>query len=130
MCRCWTLGRVRCGDGPAFTALATATCTGIPDGTCTDAVSGDTRVVTDGRLTVAAPGKGNVRVYVLGGAGRIGTAGPYLKQPARIRRAGPAAHLPAPHHRFGPSPVRPLGPVRSCPAHPPTDPAPAAETEP
>ncbi|MFJ8648626.1 carbohydrate binding domain-containing protein [Streptomyces sp. NPDC093546] len=56
-----------------------ATYTGIPNGTYTDAVTGDTRVVTDGRLTVAAPGKGNLRVYVLGGKGRIGTAGPYLK---------------------------------------------------
>ncbi|MGI5359609.1 carbohydrate binding domain-containing protein [Streptomyces sp. CA-252508] len=56
-----------------------ATFTGIPNGTYTDAVTGDTRVVGDGRLTVAAPGKGNLRVYVLGGTGRIGTAGPYLK---------------------------------------------------
>jgi hypothetical protein len=43
----------------------------------TDAVTGDTRVVGDGRLSVAAPGWGNLRVYVLGGTGRIGTAGPY-----------------------------------------------------
>lgn len=48
-------------------------------------VTGDTRVVSDGKLTVAAPGKGNLRVYVLdlGGRnaapGRIGAAGPYLK---------------------------------------------------
>ncbi|OAL13339.1 hypothetical protein A4V12_19250 [Streptomyces noursei] len=56
-----------------------ATFTGIPNGTYTDAVTGDTRVVGDGRLTVAAPGKGNLRVYVLGGTGRIDTAGPYLK---------------------------------------------------
>jgi glycosidase len=53
--------------------------TGIPNGTYTDAVTGDTRTVTDGRLSVAAPGKGNLRVYVLGGTGKIGTAGPYLK---------------------------------------------------
>ncbi|CAL9650126.1 hypothetical protein SUDANB176_06597 [Streptomyces sp. enrichment culture] len=56
-----------------------ATYTGIPDGTYTDAVTGDTRTVTDGRLTVPAPGKGNLRVYVLNGPGKIGTAGPYLK---------------------------------------------------
>ncbi|MGV9457239.1 carbohydrate binding domain-containing protein [Streptomyces sp. NPDC003635] len=55
-----------------------ATYTGIPNGTYTDAVTGDTRVVTDGKLTVAAPGKGNLRVYVLNGTGRIGSAGPYL----------------------------------------------------
>ncbi|MFE1234204.1 carbohydrate binding domain-containing protein [Streptomyces sp. NPDC058745] len=53
--------------------------TGIPNGTYTDAVTGDVRVVTDGKLTVAAPGKGNLRVYVLNGPGRIGAAGPYLK---------------------------------------------------
>lgn len=56
-----------------------ATFTGVPDGTYTDAVTGDTQVVTAGRLTVAAPGKGNLRVYVLNGPGRIGAAGPYLK---------------------------------------------------
>ena len=56
-----------------------ATYTGIPDGTYRDAVTGDTRTVTNGSLTVAAPGKGNLRVYVLNGGGKIGTAGPYLK---------------------------------------------------
>ncbi|MFF4082809.1 carbohydrate binding domain-containing protein [Streptomyces sp. NPDC001777] len=67
------------------TVTGGATYTGIPNGTYKDAVTGDTRVVSDGRLTVAAPGKGNLRVYVLdlGGSnaapGRIGTAGPYLK---------------------------------------------------
>ncbi|MFJ4427200.1 carbohydrate binding domain-containing protein [Streptomyces bobili] len=55
-----------------------ATYTGIPNGTYTDAVTGDTRTVTDGKLTVTAPGKGNIRVYVLDGPGRIGTAGTYL----------------------------------------------------
>ncbi|MFD0317896.1 carbohydrate binding domain-containing protein [Streptomyces flavalbus] len=56
-----------------------ATFTGVPNGTYRDAVTGDTRTVTDGRLTVAAPGKGNLRVYVLNGPGQIGTPGPYLK---------------------------------------------------
>ncbi|WUD79911.1 alpha-amylase family glycosyl hydrolase [Streptomyces sp. NBC_00503] len=62
-----------------------ATYTGIPNGTYKDAVTGDVRTVTDGRLSVAAPGKGNLRVYVLdlGGRnaapGQVGTAGPYLK---------------------------------------------------
>ncbi|MGW7647185.1 carbohydrate binding domain-containing protein [Streptomyces bobili] len=56
-----------------------ATYTGIPNGTYTDAVTGDTRTVTDGKLTVTAPGKGNIRVYVLDGPGRIGSAGTYLK---------------------------------------------------
>ncbi|OIJ68348.1 carbohydrate binding domain-containing protein [Streptomyces mangrovisoli] len=62
-----------------------ATYSGIPNGTYKDAVTGDVRQVTDGTLTVAAPGKGNLRVYVLdlGGKnaapGKIGTDGPYLK---------------------------------------------------
>ncbi|GAA2441311.1 hypothetical protein GCM10010273_19250 [Streptomyces lavendulocolor] len=62
-----------------------ATFTGIPNGTYTDAVTGGTRVVGDGRLTVAAPGKGNLRVYVLGGTGRIGTAGP---RPSALGHSG------------------------------------------
>ncbi|MEV4946407.1 carbohydrate binding domain-containing protein [Streptomyces sp. NPDC053755] len=56
-----------------------ATFTGIPNGTYTDAVTGERRTVTDGTLTAAAPGKGNLRVFVLDGPGRIGVAGPYLK---------------------------------------------------
>ncbi|MFG3248892.1 carbohydrate binding domain-containing protein [Streptomyces sp. NPDC048187] len=71
------------GGGTDSFALVTvsggATYSGIPNGTYRDAVTGDTRTITDGRLTVAAPGKGNLRVYVLGGTGKIGTDGPYLK---------------------------------------------------
>ncbi|WP_105972580.1 carbohydrate binding domain-containing protein [Streptomyces geranii] len=61
------------------TVTGDATYTGIPNGTYTDAVTGDVRTVSNGTLTVAAPGKGNLRVYVLNGPGKIGTAGPYLK---------------------------------------------------
>ncbi|MFF3301887.1 carbohydrate binding domain-containing protein [Streptomyces sp. NPDC002908] len=67
------------------TVTGSATYTGIPNGTYKDAVTGDTQVVTGGTLAVPAPGKGNLRVYVLdlGGRnaapGKIGTAGPYLK---------------------------------------------------
>ncbi|WP_095756633.1 carbohydrate binding domain-containing protein [Streptomyces xinghaiensis] len=77
------------GGGTDSFALVTvtdgATFSGIPNGTYTDAVTGDTRQVTDGELTVGAPGKGNLRVYVLdlGGTnaapGKVGTDGPYLK---------------------------------------------------
>jgi hypothetical protein len=62
-----------------------ATYSGIPNGTYKDAVTGDVKTVTNGTLAVAAPGKGNLRVYVLdlGGKnaapGKIGTDGPYLK---------------------------------------------------
>ncbi|THA77547.1 alpha-amylase [Streptomyces sp. A0642] len=61
------------------TVTGAASYTGIPNGTYKDAVTGDTQVVTDGKLAVAAPGKGNLRVYVLNGSGRIGAPGPYLK---------------------------------------------------
>ncbi|MGQ4386255.1 carbohydrate binding domain-containing protein [Streptomyces sp. SAS_270] len=61
------------------TVTGDATYTGIPNGTYTDAVTGDAKTVSNGTLSVAAPGKGNLRVYVLNGPGRIGTAGPYLK---------------------------------------------------
>ncbi|MEU5072213.1 carbohydrate binding domain-containing protein [Streptomyces asoensis] len=61
------------------TVTGTASFTGIPNGTYTDAVTGDVRSVSNGTLTVAAPGKGNLRVYVLNGPGKIGADGPYLK---------------------------------------------------
>ncbi|MHA6757188.1 carbohydrate binding domain-containing protein [Streptacidiphilus sp. PAMC 29251] len=67
------------------TVTDAATFTAIPNGTYTDAVSGDVRVVTDGTLAITAPGKGDLRVYVLdlGGKntapGKIGVDGPYLK---------------------------------------------------
>ncbi|MFH8935481.1 carbohydrate binding domain-containing protein [Streptomyces griseosporeus] len=71
------------GGGTDSFALVTvsgaATYTGIPNGTYRDAVTGDVRTVTGGTLSVAAPGKGNLRVYVLNGPGRIGADGPYLK---------------------------------------------------
>ncbi|WP_416972983.1 carbohydrate binding domain-containing protein [Streptomyces sp. 4F14] len=62
-----------------------ATFSGVPNGTYKDAVTGETRTVSDGKLSVGAPGKGNARVFVLdlGGAnaapGKVGSAGPYLK---------------------------------------------------
>ncbi|MFC9960953.1 carbohydrate binding domain-containing protein [Streptomyces nigra] len=56
-----------------------ATFTAIPNGTYRDAITGDTRTVTTGTLTVPAPGKANLRVYVLDGPGKIGVDGPYLK---------------------------------------------------
>ncbi len=57
----------------------------IPNGTYIDAVTGDTKTVTNGTLTVSAPGKGNCRVYVLssngytGIDGKIGETTTYLK---------------------------------------------------
>ncbi|MEE0265654.1 MAG: alpha-amylase family glycosyl hydrolase [Acutalibacteraceae bacterium] len=62
-----------------------ATFSGIPNGTYIDAVTGDTKNVTNGSLSVSAPGKGNCRVYVLssngykGISGKIGGSSTYLK---------------------------------------------------
>ncbi|MGW5973430.1 carbohydrate binding domain-containing protein [Streptomyces sp. NPDC055186] len=61
------------------TVSGAAAFTGLPNGTYRDAVTGDTRSVSNGTLTVAAPGKGNLRIYVLDGSGKIGADGPYLK---------------------------------------------------
>ncbi|MFD6178433.1 MULTISPECIES: alpha-amylase family glycosyl hydrolase [unclassified Isoptericola] len=66
------------------TVSGKASFSGIPDGTYTDAVSGDTTTVTDGTLTIAAPGKGNLRAYVLDlpgnpAPGKVGADGPYLR---------------------------------------------------
>jgi glycosidase len=67
------------------TVTDAATFSGIPNGRYVDAVSGDVRTVTGGTLSIAAPGKGDMRVYVLdlGGSnaapGKVGTDGPYLK---------------------------------------------------
>ncbi|MEE0265655.1 MAG: alpha-amylase family glycosyl hydrolase [Acutalibacteraceae bacterium] len=62
-----------------------ATFSGIPNGTYIDAVSGDKKTVSNGTLSVSAPGKGNCRVYVLssngykGISGKIGGTTTYLK---------------------------------------------------
>ena len=62
-----------------------ATFKNIPNGKYIDAVTGDVQNVTNGTLTVASIGKGNMRCYVACGAGftgiegKIGTNGTYLK---------------------------------------------------
>lgn len=62
-----------------------ATFSGIPNGTYVDAVSGDTKTVTNGTLSASSTGKGNMRVYVWQGGGSTvtGAVGPsgqtYLK---------------------------------------------------
>ncbi|MDP4120387.1 MAG: alpha-amylase family glycosyl hydrolase [Bacillota bacterium] len=62
-----------------------ATFSNILNGTYTDAITGDVKVVTNNTLTVPAEGKGDMRVYVLdlGGSnkisGAIGTSTAYLK---------------------------------------------------
>lgn len=65
------------------TISGNATFTDIPNGSYTDVVTGDTKTVTDGRLSVSCSGKGNLRAYVLSTAktkapGKIGADGSYL----------------------------------------------------
>ncbi|WP_223884214.1 hypothetical protein [Micromonospora craniellae] len=76
------------GGGVDSFALVTvsggATFSGVPDGTWTDAVTGDVKVVSNGTLTASVSGKGNLRVYVLDrpgnpAPGKIGDTGPYLR---------------------------------------------------
>ena len=55
-----------------------ATFSGIPNGTYVDAVTGDTKTVSNGTLTASCSGKGNIRVYVLNGPGRIVPNGTYI----------------------------------------------------
>jgi glycosidase len=61
------------------TISGNATFTGIPNGTYVDAVTGNSKTVTDGKITLTCSGKGNARVYVLNGSGGIGETGTYLK---------------------------------------------------
>ena len=49
------------------------------NGTYTDVVTGNTIAVTNGSLTTPSfSGKGNMRIYVLDGPGKIGDDGPFL----------------------------------------------------
>ncbi|WP_433360066.1 carbohydrate binding domain-containing protein [Actinoplanes sp. CA-142083] len=66
------------------TVSSSATFSGIPNGTYTDAVTGDVRTVTNGTLTASVSAKGDLRVYVLAlpgnpAPGKVGTDGPYLR---------------------------------------------------
>ena len=60
-----------------------ATFTGVLNGTYTDCVTGDKKIVTDGKLAATCQGRGNMRVYVLStdktpAPGKIGDDGVYL----------------------------------------------------
>lgn len=55
-----------------------ATFTGVLNGTYKDAITGDVKTVTDGKLTATCKGQGNMRVYVLNGPGKIGDDGKFL----------------------------------------------------
>ena len=60
------------------TISGSSTFTGILNGRYVDAITGDVQDVTDGTLTANCSGKGNMRVYVLNGTGKIGDDGKYL----------------------------------------------------
>ena len=60
-----------------------ATFSGIENGTYIDVVTGDTKTVSNGSLSVSCSGKGNLRVYVLqtgkgSVSGKVGTDGKYI----------------------------------------------------
>ena len=67
------------------TVSGSATFKNIPNGTYIDAVTGDTKTVTNGTLTTPSIGKGNARIYVACGngftgiSGQIGENGTFLK---------------------------------------------------
>ena len=70
------------GDTDSYALVALnggATFRNVLNGTYRDCVTGHVITVTDGTLTTPAfSGKGNLRVYVLDGPGKIGQDGPYL----------------------------------------------------
>ncbi|WOO40574.1 alpha-amylase family glycosyl hydrolase [Rubellicoccus peritrichatus] len=70
------------GSTDSFALIAVssgATFNGIPNGTYVDAITGDVQNVGGGSLTANVNGKGNLKVYVLNGPGKIGVDGTYLK---------------------------------------------------
>ena len=66
------------------TISGNSTFTNILNGTYVDAVTGDVKTVTDNTLTAECSGKGNMRVYVLNGPGKIGDDGKYLYDDASV----------------------------------------------
>lgn len=74
------------------TISGSASFTGIENGTYIDCVTGDTKTVTNGSLTVSCNGKGNLRVYVLSttktaAPGKIGTDGKYIYTSSSVNTA-------------------------------------------
>jgi hypothetical protein len=72
-----------------------ATFSSIPNGTYVDCITGDTKNVTNGSLSVSCSGKGNMRVYVLNteltkAPGKIGTDGKYLYHSSSVAGSNPS----------------------------------------
>lgn len=77
------------------TISGNATFTGILNGTYVDAVTGDTKTVTNGTLSATCSGKGNMRVYVLSTSktpapGKIGEDGKFLYASSAVTVNQPA----------------------------------------
>ena len=72
-----------------------ATFSKIENGTYVDCVTGDTKNVTNGTLSVSCSGKGNLRVYVLNttktkAPGKIGTDGKYIYASSSVGGSNPS----------------------------------------
>ena len=72
-----------------------ATFSGIENGTYVDAITGDTKTVTDGQLTANCSGRGNMRIYVLNTAltpapGKVGEDGKFLYGASPVSNTQPA----------------------------------------
>ena len=77
------------------TISGNATFTGVENGTYVDAITGDTKTVTNGTLTATCSGRGNMRIYVLNTSltpapGKVGTDGEYLYGTSPVSTPQPA----------------------------------------
>ena len=68
-----------------------ATFTGVLNGTYTECVTGETKTVTDGKLSTSCPGSANIRVWVLSSAktpapGKIGEDGKYIYATSAVNK--------------------------------------------
>ncbi len=65
-----------------------ATFTGVLNGTYKECVTGETKTVSDGKLTATCSGKGNLRVWVLNGPGKVGTDGKFIYGSSSVAKGG------------------------------------------
>ena len=77
------------------TISGNATFSGILNGTYVDAITGDTKEVTNGSLSVSCSGQGNMRIYVLSSSktpapGKVGDDGQFLYSAAPVTVSAPA----------------------------------------
>ncbi len=80
--------RYTSGDIDSYALIALnskATFSNVLNGTYTDVVTGNSITVTNGTLTTPEfSGKGNMRIYVLNGPGKIGGDGPFLYNNSKV----------------------------------------------